>query len=64
MGKVTLVIWLVTFLVLRTHLQSAPAPEIIDLGYGLDENSQYWPGTQRYNITLKTTGKNLSGIPW
>jgi hypothetical protein len=64
MGKVTLDIWLVTLLLLCTTLQSAPAPEIIDLGYGLDENSQYWPGTQRYNITLKTTARNLNGIPW
>jgi len=64
MAKVTLVIRLVTFLALCTSLQSAPASEIIDLGYGLDENSQYWPGTQRYNITLKTTFRNVTGIPW
>ena len=64
MGKVTRVIGLVTFLGLCTTLQSAPAPEIIDLGYGLDEKSQYWPGTQRYNITLETTARNVNGIPW
>jgi hypothetical protein len=64
MGKVTLVIRLVTFLVVCATLQSAPAPEIIDLGYGLDENTQYWPGTQRYNITLKKTNRNVNGIPW
>jgi len=64
MDKVTLVIQLVTFFVLFATLQSAPAPEIIDLGYGLDEKSQYWPGTQRYNITLKTTQRDTNGIPW
>jgi hypothetical protein len=64
MGRVTLVVRLVTFLVLWTTLQSAPAPEIIDLGYGLDEKTQYWPGTQRYNITLQTTVRNEKGIPW
>jgi hypothetical protein len=64
MGKVTLVIRLVTFFVLCTILQGAPAPQIIDLGYGLDDTSQYWPGTQRFNFTLKTAKKNFNGIPW
>jgi hypothetical protein len=64
MGKVTLIIRLVTFCVLCSTVQNAPTPEIIDLGYGLDEETQYWPGTQRYNVTLNTTIKNVNGIPW
>lgn len=60
----TSLVWPVKFLLLCTIVQSAPTPKIIDLGYGLDEKTQFWPGTQRYNITLKTTQKNVNGIPW
>lgn len=64
MGEVKLIIRMVTCLVLGTIVRSPPAPGIIDLGFGLDDKTQYWPGTQRYNITLKTAQKDVDGIPW
>ena len=44
--------------------QSAPAPEIIDLGHEVNNRTEFWPGTQKYNVTLKTREKNKNGIPW
>lgn len=54
----------VNFLVFCMTAQSAPRPEVIDLGYGLDDKTQFWPGTQRFNVTLELRVKNKSGIPW
>ncbi|XP_069687443.1 kynurenine formamidase-like [Periplaneta americana] len=44
--------------------QSAPIPRTVDLGYGLDDNTVFWPGTQRFNITEQTKLKDLNGIRW
>ncbi|PSN48077.1 hypothetical protein C0J52_03427 [Blattella germanica] len=41
----------------------APSP-LIDLGYELNENTQFWPGVQRFNITSEVQRKDENGIPW
>jgi hypothetical protein len=64
MDKITSLIWSVKFLLLCTVVRSSPTPEIIDLGYGLDEKTQFWPGTQRYNVIINQTQENVNGIPW
>ena len=43
---------------------SAPATEIVDLGYEMSNETESWPGIQKYNVTLKTRQKNENGIPW
>jgi hypothetical protein len=58
------VVSFVKILLLCTTAWSAPRPEVIDLGYGLDGNTQFWPGTQRFNITLEMRQRNENGIPW
>lgn len=55
---------LVKIFVLFASVRSAPRPDVIDLGYGLDEKTEFWPGTQRFNVTQETRLKNQGGIPW
>jgi hypothetical protein len=47
-----------------TIARSAPTQEIIDLGYEMNNKTEYWPGTQKYNVTLKTRRINENGNPW
>jgi hypothetical protein len=57
-------IYFVEIVVFCTIARSAPASEIIDLGHEVNIRTEFWPGTQKYNVTLKTRKKNVNGIPW
>jgi hypothetical protein len=52
------------FIILCTTAHCAPVPEVIDLGYGLDENALFWPGTRRFNFTEQIRRRNQNGVPW
>jgi len=54
----------VEIVVICTIARSAPAPEIIDLGYEMNNRTEFWPGTQKYVVTVETREKNKNGIPW
>jgi hypothetical protein len=54
----------VKIIFLCTVARSVPTAEVIDLGYGLDEKTQFWPGSQSFNFTQETKLKNQYGIPW
>jgi hypothetical protein len=60
----SLLVSLVKIAVFCKVAMSTPATEIVDLGYEMSNETQFWPGTQKYNITLKTREKNENGIPW
>jgi len=57
-------IYFVEIVVICTIAWSAPAPQIIDLGHEVNNRTEFWPGSQKYNVTLKTRKKNENGIPW
>jgi hypothetical protein len=54
----------VEIVIICTIAGSAPAPEIIDLGYEVNNRTEFWPGSQKYIVTLMTRKKNENGIPW
>jgi hypothetical protein len=57
-------IYFVEIVIICTIAGSLPAPDIIDLGYELNNRTQFWPGTQKYIVTNKIRQKNENGIPW
>jgi hypothetical protein len=57
-------IYFVEIVVFCTIARGAPATEIIDLGHEVNNTTEFWPGTQNYNVILKTRQKGVNGIPW
>ena len=64
LGKMSPLTSFVEIVVICTIAQSAPGPEIIDLGYEVDNKTEFWPGSQKYVVTVETREKNINDIPW
>jgi len=54
----------VEIVLICTIARSAPTPEIIDIGYEVNNRTEFWPGSQKYVVTVKTREKDKNGNPW
>ncbi|XP_069687445.1 kynurenine formamidase-like [Periplaneta americana] len=59
-----MVLLLLSVALFCVSVMGAPKPQIIDLGYPMDNNTIFWPGVQRFNIILRTRQIDQGGIPW
>lgn len=56
---------LLLFALLMSSTHGAPTSQkVLDLGFDLSNNTQWWPGVQKYEVIDKIRNVNENGIPW